>query len=395
MNHAMTTVHAAAAVLPDGSVLSPARVAVQDGLIRDVSRGTFSTPHENGGIDLGETILFPGFTNAHCHLELTALGPLPRSDFIPWVRELMRRKSALTDDEIAAGIRDGAKRLLSSGVTTVLDHVSPETPLSCFRGLPIRAIAFGEILGVSEPRARASWQTWDQARKHSPVPVHPTPHSAYSLNVRVWNEFREQESGPVSVHVLESEEERLWFDAGLGAMADFLRGFDATLTQPGASALETLFGKAAPHDALLVHGNEFRERDFDALTRAKNVCVVHCPGSFAFFGHARFPFEELRRRGVPVALGTDSLSSNSALDFLHELRLFLAAHPGLPFEDLLPMITTNALTAIGVKNGGRIAAGHRADLIGFSRSGDETPLEVLKNARQTDFTMIGGEILGR
>jgi cytosine/adenosine deaminase-related metal-dependent hydrolase len=387
----ITNIHAATAVLPDGSALSPARITIENGTITGIARASAPTRKRPQDIDLGNALILPGFVNAHCHLELTALGPLPRSAFVPWVRELVRRKAGLSKEQTARGILDGAERLLASGVTTVIDHISPETPLNDFESLPLNVIGFGEVLSLDEARARSRLETWYDSRKRAPIPVHVTPHAPYSLHPAVLREFFERVKGPFSIHVAESEDERAWFDAGQGPLADFLRGFDAALTHPRASSLNALFNGGIPHDALLVHGNFLDGNDLAVLTRAKNACVVHCPGSFEFFGHAGFPFEELSRLKIPVALGTDSLASHSDLDFLLDIRLFLARHPEVAFEDVLPMLTTNACDAIGLEKTGRIAVGCRADLCGFTNPLRLKPLEVIAQAARADFVCVGGE----
>jgi cytosine/adenosine deaminase-related metal-dependent hydrolase len=377
------------AVLPDATILSPACLTIAAGRIVAVTTERPPSPLDAGDIDFGDALIFPGFVNAHCHLELTALGTLPRAPFVSWVRELIRAKSDLSAQDLAAGIRDGAEKLFRSGATTIIDHVSQVTPLLCYKDLPARLILIGEVIGVARERAQAAYEAFMAARETTTVPLFASPHAPYSVHPEVIADLVAQQS-PLSIHVAESVAEDAWFRLGTGPFAAFLSAFDAGVKRPQTSPLVTCFGTRQPSDTLLVHGNYFTEMDFEILAQARNSCVVHCPGSHAFFGHAAFPYEALRRYGVPVALGTDSLASNGALDMMREIRLFLTDHPLVTLAELLPMLATNAATVVGLNDVGRIQVDSSADLLVFRDARDEDPLQILSRRISPD-VVLGAE----
>jgi len=82
--------------------------------------------------------------------------------------------------------------------------------------------------------------------------------------------------------------------------------------------------------------------------------VVHCPGSHAFFSHAPFPYHELVKAGVKVALGTDSLASmdprdgdGPRLSMLDEMQRFAKSFPDVSPEEIVRMGTVNGAYALG------------------------------------------------
>ncbi|MDP7552521.1 MAG: hypothetical protein QF791_04905, partial [Nitrospinaceae bacterium] len=66
------------------------QLVVERGRIRNIDTNQRG-PVEGGLIDLSDSLLLPGFVNAHCHLALSALkGRIPRRErFTDWVRSLI------------------------------------------------------------------------------------------------------------------------------------------------------------------------------------------------------------------------------------------------------------------------------------------------------------------
>src|SRR5690606_34934527 len=71
-------------------------------------------------VDLGASIVMPGFINCHCHLEYTSFrGILDDAEFGDWILSLVDVKAALTPEEYLASARLGALEAVASGVTTI------------------------------------------------------------------------------------------------------------------------------------------------------------------------------------------------------------------------------------------------------------------------------------
>lgn len=387
------TLNAKAAIINNDTLLKPAYITVNKGLIENISP---QAPKPSATIvDLGHLTLFPGFTNAHCHLELTSIGPLAAHDFLPWIRELLAKKIRQTPSDKVRSVRHGVTKLMRSGVTTIIDHVSSDTPIAAFDHLPINVIAFGEVLGIKEKTALATLSALKTSQVAASVPLYTSPHAVHSVAPDILKQVMLLEN-PHSMHISESQAEIDFMLKNQGPFLEFFRERhpdSAGSPHPRATPLACLeIMETSLKHSLIVHGNYLTAADFAMLKKNSSICLVHCPGSHAFFGHSQNPVAEARKQAIPMALGTDSLASNQDLSLLHEIKLFLDKNAAIDWRDLLDMITINANTIVGLKNVGKISVGYQADLVGFEGTASD-PLDILTNARQAGFVMSQGRVL--
>lgn len=288
--------------------------------------------------------------NAHCHLELTALGRLKNKGFVPWVEELMGRKRGEglgVRDQVQKGIRSGLKRLSDSGVTTVFDHVSFDTSLETFQNAPIRVELFGEVVGS---RPEVSRKIYDELRRQKDIygpQLHITPHAIHTVPPEILKEIFQNEPKPFSIHMNESQAEMDYFQ-NRGDMwckiCEITKNNGKNPHGKTSSAIAYCAEQGLSLDhCLIVHANYLSDHDIQILKGSKNICVVHCPSSHAFFGHKPFPYERLRDNGIPVALGTDSVCSGSTLNMTDEIHLFWTQFPKITKEEMIAIACQNAL----------------------------------------------------
>lgn len=346
---------------------------------------------ETPDLNLDDVILMPGFVNAHCHLELTDFGPLPQKPFTAWVENLIQTQRQTQDFNVNTSIHKGLSQLLKSGVTTIIDHISPLTPIEHYDVKNINIIAIAEVLGTQLEIAQKNFEIQSEKIKANPH-ILISPHSVYGLHEDVFSKVIGQ-SHSVSLHISESSDEKMYFQNKSGPLFDFIEARHGEHNFKGQSPLQTLVHLGLKlENSLIVHGNDLSDQDLEILKSWPNNCIVHCPGSFAYFGHTHFPWQKILNHNIKTALGTDSLASNTTLNFLNEIRLFLKMFPQTTFEQLLPMITTNALEALQIHTKGKIAKGYDADFVGFIAKPHETILDILKTRQKADFVMFAGLI---
>ncbi len=334
-------------------------------------------------IDLGDAVLLPGLVNAHCHLEYSALRGLttPKLPFTEWVKEVTRETASLSKGDVQSGVSRGVEALIRGGTTTLADHVHPDA--GAFE-TPFRRVVFWEVLGAHEGRARESL---DKARvREQAEGGHASPHSLYAVHEEILEEMFEG-TGQHSIHVLESADEDRFFRRQDGPLAVYVQERGGDLSFPMSSPVAWLLhgaGRTRGSPLLIVHGNHLNTAEIGIL-RGSGASVIHCPGSHQFFGHKRFPLEDLRAAGVRVALGTDSLASNEDLSMLREMRLLKETYPALADAEVLRMATIEGARALGMeKEIGSIEVGKKADLIAVRGP--------MLEAESVVFSMIDGKI---
>jgi cytosine/adenosine deaminase-related metal-dependent hydrolase len=388
-------------------------VALSGGRIGAVGRWAELRAHWRGPqADLGETALLPGLVNAHCHLDYTGLaGQLPPQPCFPdWIKAMLARKRAWTLEACRRSWLAGAAMLLRTGATTVADvEAVPELLPGVWSATPLRVFSFLEMTGVRSRREPAL-VLQEALEKADSLPTGRcgaglSPHAPYSTTAELLRrsvEAARARDWRLTIHLAESRDEFEMFTRGSGPMFDWLRRNERDMSDCGhGSPVQHLEGCGALSENLIaVHANYLAPGDAELLGR-HGVSVVHCPRSHAFFKHQPFPLAELRRAGVNLCLGTDSLATVSSaspqtleLSMFAEMRALAAASPSLPAEAILRMATVNGARALGLPDQlGALAPGLAADLILIPFAGH--PADVFDAAihyqGHVTAAMIGGQ----
>jgi cytosine/adenosine deaminase-related metal-dependent hydrolase len=320
-------------------------------------------------VDLGNVAVVPGFVNAHTHLDLTGLGGQcpPTQDFTQWLREVIRFRQGRSEAQVLKDIQTGVALCSQHGTTLVGDIAAAGRSWSILAAAPLRAVVFYELLGL--PLAGAE-RAFDRGFKwldaHVPTDTcRPalSPHAPYSAHTWLF----EQASGlassydvPLATHLAETRDELRLLAERRGPFVSFLEEI-GVWNQDGLarSAEEIVRCCLAAGPLLLVHGN-YLAADIELHPY---TTIVYCPRTHAAFGHAPNPFREFLRRGVRVALGTDSLASNPDLDVLAEARFLHQQFPDFDGATLLRMATLSGAEALGwADETGSLTPGKSADL---------------------------------
>lgn len=335
--------------IEDGGLL------VRAGRVERVLRGRAAVrraARDAGLVELGDGLLTPGFVDAHAHLELSLLaGALPRACDMPtWIAALLAEQRAGRAGSAAEAVRRGAEQLLAGGVTCVGDVDASGRARAALARSPLRARSYRELLDAGDPaRTPAVVRRMGVLRasraRAARVQVGLAPHAPYTLSAGLSRAIaRRAARGGVQwmVHWAETSEEEQWLRSGRGPFERLLRA------SPRSGGLELLerAGLLGPRTAL-VHGNAPARGEIERVA-ASGAIVVHCPGCHAHFERPPFPLRAWLAAGVPIALGTDSLASNAALDFPRELRLLRESAPWLAPERALDMATRVAARALGL-----------------------------------------------
>ncbi len=321
-------------------------------------------------LDLGAALVAPGFVDAHAHLELGALrGRVPAGEsFSDWIAALLRERGRCTQAALESAARAGADELLAGGTTLVGDVDSLGLCARALREHPLRRIPFHELLDARDPaRTRAALQRARAAlRSAAPLGHGFSPHAPTTVSAELAAgiaRLARPRRARVMVHWAETREEELWLECGEGPLARLL---GRPPRQRGLELLEQ--ARLVGPRTLLVHGNEARPEERTRVARA-GAALVHCPGTHAFFSRPRFALSAWRRAGVTLALGTDSLASNRALDMRAEIAELLRAQPGMHPREAWLYATRSGARALGLAGrAGELVPGAFADFSVFGEA---------------------------
>jgi aminodeoxyfutalosine deaminase len=315
-------------------------------------------------IDLENVALAPALVNAHCHLELSHFDqPLaaPGEGFPGWIRAVVdwRRSQAAAHsaEELAAARRAAVERGLAesraAGVGMVGDIASPGD--DGVRGDLPQRVVFREVLGLATRREDELFAAAERALDEGPPGLALSPHAPYTVGVELLTRLAKLSQArrvPLAMHLAESIDELELLRSHSGAFLPLLRELDAwdpSAFPRGIAPRDYLEILATAHRALVIHGNYLTPGEIEFVAaRRDRLAVVYCPRTHAAFGHARYPLDKMLRKGIVVAVGTDSRASNPDLNLWDELRFVADAYPELPLDVILKMGTQWGAAALGV-----------------------------------------------
>lgn len=302
--------------------------------------------------------------NAHCHLELSALPDWARQQglslaagqpFAQWLEQViqLRLHYRQAGQAYQQAIAQGNGELLACGTGAVADHLAqPGLASWCLRQWPYRRL-YAELVGRDTPSLQQQARQFRQA-----VPQYQNlgfaPHAPYSLQQDALHGFlasSEYGQAPLSCHIAESPAEVGYLAHGQGPLASVLQHTVhwPSLGPQGQRPLAWLerTGAVGPC-TLLIHGVQLTSREIDRVAHS-GARLVLCPRSNAWLQTGRAPLAQLVQARVPLALGTDSLASNSSLNLWQEAQFAHRQWPGLDPWRWLQMATVEGAAALGLQ----------------------------------------------
>lgn len=304
-------------------------------------------------------ILIPGMVNCHCHLELSYLkGAIAEGEgYSGFARSIGAVRNNFTTEERIRSARLADAQMWEEGVEVVADIANDDLVMEVKTQSKIEYHTLFEFFGLNN---RDVEPHFDLANRYPRSYV--TPHSTYSVQDEPFRQICARNSSLLSIHLLESDaEEGLYHGRGslhewyqrMGWECDFLK-----YESPAGRVAGCIDRKCR---VLLVHNTRATAEDIATVeSHTKNGTWVLCPESNRFISNDRPPVELLRKSGVAIAVGTDSLASARSLSMIENLRL-LGNHP---LRELLTWATLNGAKALGIDGmKGSIEIGKRPGLV--------------------------------
>jgi cytosine/adenosine deaminase-related metal-dependent hydrolase len=361
-------------VLPvEGPPIEAGAVAIEGDRI--VAVGT--SAELGSGTRFDEAVIFPGFVNAHSHLEYAVYAGFGDSvaDFAEWIRLHTERKRRIGWDEYVAIALLGAAECLRSGITTVGDCSFSGAAAVAIDAVGLAGIVYLEVFGAGpddaleqfdELRSRAAGHFNDR------VLLGVSPHAPYSVTPAVYRACTDL-GLPVATHISESESEVRYLLDGGGAW----EGISWLVDPPGTTGTRLLAVEGLLGSRMLAAHCVVVEPDEIDLLAEHDVAVAHCPRSNAYVGCGIAPLRELSGAGIRLGIGTDGVSSTPSQDFFDELRAAVMMARGrerrpdaLTAAQALELGTIGGAGALGLDaEVGSLVPGKRADVAVVSLAG--------------------------
>jgi aminodeoxyfutalosine deaminase len=376
--------------------------------------------------NFAESVIMPGFVNAHSHLEISAMrGFLDdvEHDFYSWLIKLtVTRGEKLDEKDVETSALLGAAEGARAGVTCFGDI--GRTGRAGFEALTktgLRGVVFQET--EFSPDNKTANEDFEKLREKfsrlretetNLVKIGLSPHAPYTVSRKLFEEIAEyavSEKVKISIHAAESAEEHELMTRGEGFFAEVYKKYGFEWRNPQMSSIEYLdkIGvlRAAP---LLAHCVKVSDRDIEIIKKSASS-IAHCPKSNAKFGHGAAPLEKFLDQNIKVGFGSDSVASNNVCDILEEARFaaLLARNSEnrkrfLNAGEIIETATLGGAKALGLDGEiGTFEAGKQADLtiVSLGESA-QMPLNDVysallfaSNARDVRLTMVAGEEIYR
>ncbi|HET7856603.1 MAG TPA: amidohydrolase family protein [Gaiellaceae bacterium] len=263
---------------------------------------------------VAETLVLPGFVNAHCHAFQRALrGRRSGGDFWAWRDVMLAEAERQTPESVRREYAETYRELRSAGYTAVGEfhylglaeaHAAVEAAEEAGIEVVVLLSAYARG-GIDRFRQASTADYFGQVEelRERGARVGCAPHSVRACPPD-WLEqigaYAAREGLPLHVHADEQPRE-----------------IEECLAEHGVRPIELLArtGCLGPRTTV-VHATHADNAELDLLA-AEGARVCLCPTTEANLGDGFAPFERLRERGIGICIGSDS---NVRIDPLEELR---------------------------------------------------------------------------
>ena len=351
----------------------------------------------DSSVDCNGNLLMPGFKNAHTHSGMSPLRSL--ADDLPlqeWLHNsIFPREEKMTAEDIYYASQLSALEYLTSGITACMDmYLMPEPMEKAMDDIGMRCCQLAMLTVISH-----DVELLGQLLRKGQTPTSLQSyvfgfHAQYTGDEEYLKEVSaaaHKYHAPVYCHACETEWEVKYSIDKYGV--------------PPLIYLDSL--GLFDYGGGIYHGVHVTEEELQII-KERGLYVITCPASNLKLASGIAPTAEYLRRGIPLAIGTDSPASNNCLDFFREMFLVtglakVREHDPVAINasEVLRMATVNGARAMHLTDCETLSAGQKADMIMLDLH--QPNMQPLNNIRKNIvysgskqnvlMTMIDGRIL--
>ena len=338
-------------------------VLIEGNRIARIASG-IATPAGAEVLDGTDKAIIPGFINTHTHASMTLFrGYGDDLPLMTWLEDYIWPVEAqMTAHDVYVGARLACLEMLRSGTTCFLDmYMHPLETAKAVEEMGLRAhLSYTLFDQGNAERAeldrKRSYEYFDRFKEFSDrITFTLGPHAIYTVSgeqLQFCHQFAVEHNVKIHLHLSETKGE-----------------IDECVRQHGLMPVRYLekLGILSEH-LVLAHVVWIDDEEMDLLAKY-NVSVVHNPASNLKLasGYA-FKYEEMKRRGIRIGIGTDGCSSSNNLDMVVAMKLASFLGKGWRFDstackadDIFASATSVGADILGIP-AGRVEEGALADV---------------------------------
>ena len=338
-------------------------VLIEGNRIARIAEG-ISAPAGAEVLDGTDKAIIPGFINTHTHASMTLFrGYGDDLPLMTWLQDYIWPVEAqMTAHDVYVGARLACLEMLRSGTTCFLDmYMHPLETAKAVEEMGLRAhLSYTLFDQGNAERAeldrKRSYEYFDRFKEFSDrITFTLGPHAIYTVSgeqLQFCHQFAVEHNVKIHLHLSETKGE-----------------IDECVRLHGLTPVRYLdkLGILSEH-LVLAHVVWIDDEEMDLLAK-HNVSVVHNPASNLKLasGYA-FKYEEMKRRGIRIGIGTDGCSSSNNLDMVVAMKLASFLGKGWRFDstackadDIFASATSVGADILGIP-AGRVEEGALADV---------------------------------
>jgi cytosine/adenosine deaminase-related metal-dependent hydrolase len=304
-------------------------------------------------IDLGDSIIFPGFINVHTHLEQPKVVEPPDTVF-KYLAICDQNHKNLTKEQRTEIIQQNIAECQQYGTLALADFSSEGASDKVLDDSYLFARIFLELTGFKTYDAARIFKQSQEIIAQFPIQKKVTLHLAPSAPWRASGQLMKEicvNERHIAIHMAMIPAEQDFMLNGKGPLWQYLlanEDFDYTWEIPRMTPVQYFFNNHyfARHN-LLIHMICVTETDLDLVKGSSvkvNICL--CPRSSDTLNLGATPVKKIMERGINLCMGTESSTLVDDLDMRKEIIRCIDKF-GVSPEFAFKFATLNGAYAIG------------------------------------------------
>jgi cytosine/adenosine deaminase-related metal-dependent hydrolase len=351
------------------------------------------------------SVIMPGLINTHVHLEFSAnKTTLTYGNFVKWLFSVIENREELIEKATKELMDIELQHMINNGTTTIGAISSHAFDLRSCVESPINVVYFTEILGSKAEMIDTLFLDFKEklrsakefkSKNFIPAIAIHSPYSTHPFLIREVLNIARNENYTVSAHFQESQAESDWLNYSSGEFELFFKDMldqHESFQKPSSF----LYQFKGIENLSFTHCVKANKKEL-AQIKELGASITHCPNSNRLLNNAILNLSHIE--DIPLAMGTDGLSSNHTLNMFEELRSALYMHTNFDPNDLSKKLllasTSGGAKALGLHKKGILKENFDADIISFNlpdtvKTLDNLSTAIILHTSKTNNTFIGG-----